>query len=546
MGFLFYLEWKNPFPDDLIFWLGLSLTGLKYAGEFVLYYLFSGRYLTPLQFLNPILGFRYQKTEFAVNPMFTSDLNYMNFFLLLVVLWSLPFIWIGFGMSFRRAQHAGQSPYLSFLFFIPALNCLMMLALSCLSKSTKRPKFFQKINKKTIISLVGVFVGPAFVWVIVLRVLCIAIVLCAFVSGFMLWKEVFSKGFPNLNVPKWLPMIIVIGAIIISVYLLKKVLQKATALPLLKPAFISFIIILFALSGVGLTLFYVNMLEKYTNSFFLLFPFIGGFIQAFFMARKTDMTQKNIYISVTMTVVLLHLFLLIFALEGVFCLTTSFILLCPLFLAGCFFGLAAERLFTEKPPLSLYLLFVLLPLMEAPRLVPYQDIVISSMEIKAEPEQIWPNLINCAEDLPPVQDWIFKAGAAYPVRSSTRGVGVGATRHCEFSTGSLIQSVTVWQEPYHLAFHVEKQIDIMKELSFYDHVHAPHLKGYFRAVKGDFKLTKTDTGTTLLERRTWYEMDMRPSWYWGIYSHWLIHKVHLRVLKHIKQVSEKPNNISRT
>ncbi|HWU42971.1 MAG TPA: hypothetical protein VN132_06015 [Bdellovibrio sp.] len=78
----------------------------------------------------------------------------------------------------------------------------------------------------------------------------------------------------------------------------------------------------------------------------------------------------------------------------------------------------------------------------------------------------------------------------------------------------------------------------MKELSFYNHVDAPHLNGYFRSVKGEFRLVPQANGKTLLEGRTWYEMDIQPGWYWQICGRWFSHKIHLRVLNHIKNLSE--------
>jgi hypothetical protein len=124
------------------------------------------------------------------------------------------------------------------------------------------------------------------------------------------------------------------------------------------------------------------------------------------------------------------------------------------------------------------------------------------------------------------------------VRARIEGEGVGAIRRCEFSTGAFVEPITVWDEPRHLAFNVRFQPQPMKELSFYDQVDAPHLDGFFRSVRGEFRLTPIAGGKTLLEGRTWYEMDMQPGWYWQNYGRWFIHKIHLRVLGHIKNLTE--------
>src|SRR2546422_11484966 len=49
-----------------------------------------------------------------------------------LALWTLPFLWIGFGMSVRRAADAGRSAWWALLFFVPVLNYVLMVTLSLL------------------------------------------------------------------------------------------------------------------------------------------------------------------------------------------------------------------------------------------------------------------------------------------------------------------------------------------------------------------------------------------------------------------------------
>lgn len=78
----------------------------------------------------------------------------------------------------------------------------------------------------------------------------------------------------------------------------------------------------------------------------------------------------------------------------------------------------------------------------------------------------------------------------------------------------------------------------MKELSFWN-IDAPHLHDYFVSKKGQFKLTELKNGKTLLEGTTWYYHNIRPVFYWQEWSDFIIHKIHDRVLTHIKKNSEK-------
>ncbi len=79
----------------------------------------------------------------------------------------------------------------------------------------------------------------------------------------------------------------------------------------------------------------------------------------------------------------------------------------------------------------------------------------------------------------------------------------------------------------------------MTELSPYRNVHPPHLNHYLRSTHGEFRLIELPGGRTRLEGRTWYQFDMFPSWYWTLWSDLLIHKIHERVLMHIKGLAER-------
>ena len=78
----------------------------------------------------------------------------------------------------------------------------------------------------------------------------------------------------------------------------------------------------------------------------------------------------------------------------------------------------------------------------------------------------------------------------------------------------------------------------MEELSPYEKVHAPHLDGYFRTTAGEFRLVAVGANRTRLEGSTWYRLDIHPNVYWKLFSDAILHKIHLRVLNHIKTISE--------
>jgi hypothetical protein len=78
----------------------------------------------------------------------------------------------------------------------------------------------------------------------------------------------------------------------------------------------------------------------------------------------------------------------------------------------------------------------------------------------------------------------------------------------------------------------------MKELSPYDDVHAPHVSGYLRSRRGEFRLVPLPNGGTRLEGTTFFTLAVFPGWYWSQYADAIIHRIHMRVLRHIKALSE--------
>ena len=163
--------------------------------------------------------------------------------------------------------------------------------------------------------------------------------------------------------------------------------------------------------------------------------------------------------------------------------------------------------------------------------------VRSSIEIAAPPERVWNHVVTFSE-LPPPEEWYFKTGLAYPMRARIEGTGPGAVRYCEFSTGPFVEPIQVWDEPHLLRFSVTQNPAPLNEWSPYANVMPRHLHGYLISKQGQFLLTPLPNGHTLLEGTTWYQHGLWPEMYWTVWSQAIIHRIHTRVLNHIKNLSE--------
>jgi len=164
--------------------------------------------------------------------------------------------------------------------------------------------------------------------------------------------------------------------------------------------------------------------------------------------------------------------------------------------------------------------------------------VRSAVEVDAPPEVVWSHVVSFSE-LPPPSELLFRAGVAYPMRAEIQGRGVGAVRHCVFSTGPFVEPIEVWDEPRLLKFSVTKNPAPMQEWTPYRDVHPPHLDGFLVSSGGQFLLTALPGGRTRLEGTTWYRHHMSPVRYWQAWSDFIIHRIHLRVLNHVKQLAEQ-------
>jgi len=104
---------------------GALLMALKYGIDALVIWRYAGRVWTPLNYLSPLLSTR------------TNVLRDAEWLIPVLVVFALPFLWIGVSMSMRRAADAGQSPWIALLFFVPAVNFILMGWLSLLPSKSR-------------------------------------------------------------------------------------------------------------------------------------------------------------------------------------------------------------------------------------------------------------------------------------------------------------------------------------------------------------------------------------------------------------------------
>ena len=77
----------------------------------------------------------------------------------------------------------------------------------------------------------------------------------------------------------------------------------------------------------------------------------------------------------------------------------------------------------------------------------------------------------------------------------------------------------------------------MREWNPFSDIHPPHLDGFLVSRRGQFLLGAAG-GRTRLEGTTWYHHGLWPAGYWRLWSDAILHRIHARVLGHVKDLAE--------
>ncbi len=392
---------------------------------------------------------------------------------------SLPFIWVGVVLTLHRLRAADLPLFLVLLFFVPVVNLLLILTLVLLPSRQRA-----EAEDKEIVSI--------------------------------LWPERVVK--------------------------LRMAHRKLTVDSNLRSGVVA--VLLTVPLTVAAVFFGAAVLQSYGFGLFLGAPFGLGMISVLLFGFSRPQPFGACMAVAFSAAALAGVAVLIVALEGAICLIMAAPLAGFLVFWGALIGYAIQSrpwLGDQTFGLMLAVGLTLPGLMAAEsanEAGPAVRPVRTEVTIAAPAERVWEHVLS----FPPLaepDDWLFRCGVAYPLRAEIRGRGVGAVRHCVFSTGTFVEPIEVWDAPYLLRFRVEDQPEPMREWSPYD-IHPPHLDHYLHSHQGQFLLERLPDGRTRLEGTTWYSNRMWPAWYWHLWADHIIHRIHGRVLRHIRDLAEAP------
>lgn len=287
------------------------------------------------------------------------------------------------------------------------------------------------------------------------------------------------------------------------------------------------------LAGAGIALLKSGL---YGWTTFILTPLLFGGVVSWTFRAQSGLKAAG---SGALGAALAACLLLLLGAEGLICVLMALPLVVPLGALGGWMAYLAAHAVSRTRGLAMLLMLPLPPagiLWDVSARPPIYA-VRTAVEIAAPAERVWKHVVTFSE-LPAPLEWYFRSGVAYPIRARIEGSGAGAIRYCEFSTGPFVEPIEVWDEPRLLSFRVTKSPAPMREWSPYGELATKHLNGYLISEHGQFRLVRLHNGHTLLEGTTWYQHGLWPAEYWRWWSDAIIHRIHLRVLTHIRTLAE--------
>jgi hypothetical protein len=262
-------------------------------------------------------------------------------------------------------------------------------------------------------------------------------------------------------------------------------------------------------------------------SFFLV-PAVGGLGASYIWSRMNPTIGATVLNTLWMTLLAMAIAMLAFH-EGAICI----LIVSPLLFISALAGSLVGRVMFKRPGTRLQI--TVLPLVFAAALtepltrVETLNVVTDQIKIQAPPRKVWPQLTAFPEIQSAPSFWLFRLGLPYPTSTISAGDFVGADRECIFSGKAIFKECVAELVPFeNLTFDiVESPRD-------------PELLGHLTPRRGQFLLHDNGDGTTTLTGSTWYTLQVRPAWYFDMWTRHIFRAVHLRVMEDICRRAERP------
>jgi uncharacterized protein YndB with AHSA1/START domain len=213
--------------------------------------------------------------------------------------------------------------------------------------------------------------------------------------------------------------------------------------------------------------------------------------------------------------------------EGVICLVIVAPLLMTFIIVGSSVGYKMFKKNNQTLNVSVFVMLFGIFIFDSLSVHHYENKVADTMVINAPPAEVWKYVVAYKRIETPGKYWLFRIGMPSPVQSTAEGYYLGAKRKCIFSNGYVFdEKIVTYDENKDLTFDITNQ------------PRDPEIMGHIDILRGQFLLKDNGNGTTTLTGNSWYRLYVFPVWYYDIWAESVTRNVHLRVMEHIKELSE--------
>ncbi|WP_293306159.1 hypothetical protein [Pedobacter sp. UBA5917] len=260
---------------------------------------------------------------------------------------------------------------------------------------------------------------------------------------------------------------------------------------------------------------------------FVILPLLMGVISAWFWRSLNLKSRSIIWYSILdgfLAIVLSYIFLG----EGTICLIIVSPLIFAFVITGAFIGKAMFRKNNQTLNVSIVSILLVVFTVDSVSDHHYRNMVSDEIVINATPETIWKHVVSFDKIKRANTYWLFKVGMPSPMQTTVTAYRKGAGRKCIFSNGYVFDEKIV-------------TFDINKDLTFdiIGQPKDPEIMGHIDIERGQFLLKDNGNGTTTLVGNSWYSLKVFPIWYYDLWAESITRNVHLRVMEHIKEISEQ-------
>lgn len=260
---------------------------------------------------------------------------------------------------------------------------------------------------------------------------------------------------------------------------------------------------------------------------FIIIPILMGMVCAWYWLKAefngrswTAYVCYNSLLSIALSAVFLR--------EGIICLIIVSPLILCFMLVGTSIGKAIFKRNNQNLNVSVFALLALIFITDSLSKHEYENVVSDSIVVNATPDKIWKNVVSFEPIKQKNTYWLFRIGMPSPMATTVTGHYKGAGRKCIFSNGYVFgEKIVTYDQNKDLTFDI---IDQPRD---------PEIMGHIDIERGQFLLKDNGNGTTTLVGNSWYKLYVFPVWYYDIWAQSITRNVHLRVMQHIKELSEK-------